>query len=354
MKRFLSTGFTLALMAILVVALAVAAFAGMASMPATAHPLDLSLRLGGDELFGLAFAGMIINRGTLSAFFTGLKTVYNNAFAKVETYFEQYSMRVPSSTAQEQYGWMGMIPGLREWIGDRQLANIRTYDFTLKNKSWERTLTANKDHIADDQIGIYTPMATALALEAKRHPQELVDGLLINGFVNLCYDGQPFFNANHPTYNDDGSVTLVSNNGGGAANPWFLIDDTRGVMPFIFQVRQDPNFVQMFDEDDERVFMAKEYRYGVDWRGNVGYGLWQLAYGSKQVLDATAYQAARAAMMTMTGDGQRKLGLMPKLLICGPSNEAAAKNLLQADMLANGATNIYKGTAKLVVSPYLP
>jgi phage major head subunit gpT-like protein len=58
--------------------------------------------------------------------------------------------------------------------------------------------------------------------------------------------------------------------------------------------------------------------------------------------------------MTMTGDNGRKLGLMPRLLICGPNNEAAAKNLLNADFLANGATNIYKGTAKLVVSPYLP
>ncbi|OYZ03494.1 MAG: hypothetical protein B7Y42_00515 [Polaromonas sp. 28-63-22] len=296
---------------------------------------------------------MQINRATLAAFFTGLQTVYNNAFSKVETTFDNYTMRVPSSTAQEQYAWMGMIPGLREWLGDRQLANVRTYDYTIKNKPWERTLACFRDQMEDDQLGIYGPMVTGLALEAKRHPQELVDALLLAGFVGLCYDGQPFFSTSHPTYNEDGSVTLVSNNMGGAANPWFLIDDTRGVMPMILQVRKEPHFVNMVREDDERVFMAKEFRYGVDWRGNVGYGLWQLAMGSKQVLDATNYQAARAAMMSMNGDNQRKLGLMPKLLVCGPSNEAAAKNLLNADFLASGATNIYKGTARLVVSAYL-
>lgn len=310
--------------------------------------------VGSSEGLSIMAAGMIINRGTLSAFFTGLKTVFNNAFSKAETTFEQYSMRVPSTTAQEQYGWMGMIPGLREWVGDRQLANIRTYDFTIKNKPWERTLTVNRDQLEDDQMGIYSPMTASLGLEAKRHPQELIDSLLLAGFTNLCYDGQPFFNANHPTYNEDGSVTLVSNSGGGAGNPWFLIDDTRGIMPFILQVRKDAEFVAMQDLDDERVFMAKEYRFGVDWRGNVGYGLWQFAYGCKQTLDATNYQAGRAQMMTLTGDNQRKLGLMPRLLVCGPSNEANAKNLLTADFLANGATNIYKGTAKLVVSPYLP
>jgi phage major head subunit gpT-like protein len=296
---------------------------------------------------------MQINRSTLAAFFTGLQTIFNNAFANVETTYDNYAMRVPSSTAQEQYAWMGMIPGLREWLGDRQLANIRTYDYTIKNKPWERTLTAHRDQLLDDQVGIYGPIVMGLAMEAKRHPQELVDSLLAGGFVNLCYDGQPFFSANHPTYNEDGSVTLVSNNLGGASNPWFLIDDTRGIKPIILQVRQAPQFVSITKDDDERVFMAKEYRYGVDWRGNVGYGLWQLAMGSRQILDATSYQAARAAMMTMNGDGQRKLGLTPKLLVVGPSNEAAAKNLLNADFLANGATNIYKGTARLVVSSYL-
>ena len=65
------------------------------------------------------------------------------------------------------------------------------------------------------------------------------------------------------------------------------------------------------------------------------------------------YQAARAAMMAMTGDNGRKLGLQPKLLIVGPSNEGAARKLLTADNNAAGATNIYKGTASLVVSPYL-
>jgi phage major head subunit gpT-like protein len=296
---------------------------------------------------------MQINRSSLNAFFTGLQTNFNNAFSNVQTVYDNYAMRVASTTAQEQYAWMGLIPGLREWLGDRQLANIRTYDYTIKNKAWERTLTVQRDNLADDQFGLYGPMAASLGMEAKRHPQELIDPLLTNGFTNLCYDGQPFFSANHPTYNEDGSVTLVSNTAAGAGNPWFLIDDTRGIMPFILQVRKEPTFVSLDREDDERAFMAKEFRYGVDWRGNVGYGLWQLAFGSKATLDVAGYQAARAAMMGLSGDGQRKLGLMPKLLVCGPSNEGAAKNLLNADFLASGATNIWKGSARLVVSPYL-
>ena len=40
-------------------------------------------------------------------------------------------------------------------------------------------------------------------------------------------------------------------------------------------------------------------------------------------------------------------------LIVGPSNEAAALELLQAERNAAGATNVYRGTTQLVVSPHL-
>lgn len=50
---------------------------------------------------------------------------------------------------------------------------------------------------------------------------------------------------------------------------------------------------------DENVFYKREYIYGSDGRCNVGFGLWQLAYASKQPLTAENYEAARAAMMGM-------------------------------------------------------
>jgi phage major head subunit gpT-like protein len=296
---------------------------------------------------------MIINRGTLGAFFTGLNTAFQQAFDSTEVVYPNYAMAVPSSTAQEQYAWLGMLPGLREWVGDRVIANLRSYDFTIRNKAWERTIGVLRDHLEDDTYGIYSPMAAMLGNEARRHPQELLASLLQGGFTQLCYDGQPFFNANHPTYNDDNSVSLVSNTQGGAGAAWFLMDDSRPIKPLILQTRKPAQFVRMDSDQDERNFMAKELRYSVDWRGNVGYGLWQLAYASRQTLDATNYESARAAMMGMNGDNGRKLGLQPRLLVVGPSNEAAAKRVVLATQNAAGATNVNANTARIVVDPYL-
>ncbi len=67
-----------------------------------------------------------------------------------------------------------------------------------------------------------------------------------------------------------------------AANPtyWFLADSSRAAKPFIFQSRRDPQFVGLDNLQDENVFMRKEYIYGVDYRGNAGYGLPHLIFGS--------------------------------------------------------------------------
>lgn len=61
---------------------------------------------------------------------------------------------------------------------------------------------------------------------------------------------------------------------------WFLLDTGKPVKPFIFQERRAPVFVEQTGEDNDDVFMRGEFKFGAESRGNAGYGLWQLAYGS--------------------------------------------------------------------------
>jgi len=65
-----------------------------------------------------------------------------------------------------------------------------------------------------------------------------------------------------------------------SSTAWYLLDTSKPVKPFIFQERKAPVFVQQTGEDNDDVFMRGEYKFGAEARGNAGYGLWQLAYGS--------------------------------------------------------------------------
>lgn len=68
---------------------------------------------------------------------------------------------------------------------------------------------------------------------------------------------------------------------------------------------------------------------------------------------AASYGVARTAIMTVTDDEGRPLGLIPNVLEVPPALEATGKLLLESDKLTDESPNPYKGTAKLLVNPRL-
>jgi len=296
---------------------------------------------------------VIINKANLSALFIAFKAAFNEGFRGAKPQWEQVATLVPSTTKEEKYGWLGQFPRLREWVGDRQVKNLAAHDYSIRNKSFEATIGVKREEIEDDSYGVFKPLFQEMGYAAVTHPDELVYGLLAAGFASLCFDGQYFFDTDHPVGDEANGIASVSNMQAGGGNAWFLLDAKRPLKPLIFQKRKDYNLQTLIGEDDEAVFMRGEYRYGVDARGNVGYGFWQLAFGSKATLDETNFNAARVAMLAFKSDEGRPLGIQPTVLICGPSNAALAEKLLLTATLANGASNPNYKKVELLVVPWL-
>ncbi|GAB4389037.1 MAG: Mu-like prophage major head subunit gpT family protein [Thermodesulfovibrionales bacterium] len=291
---------------------------------------------------------MIINQSSIQAVYKGFRTVFSEAFEAVEPLYKKVAMVVPSSVREETYAWLGAFPRMREWVGERHIKNLRTHSYTVRNKDWEATIEVDRNDIEDDAVGVYRPIIAEMGRAAALHPDELVFGLLAAGFETACYDGQNFFDTGHPV----GSGT-VSNFGGGSGAAWYLLDTSRALKPLIFQSRREVEFVSKDRPDDENVFMRKKYLYGVDRRDNAGLGLWQLAYASKDTLDAANYSAARAAMMAFKDDEGRPLHIVPNLLVVPPSLESAAREILINERDAAGDANKWRQTAELLVAPWL-
>lgn len=296
---------------------------------------------------------MIINTSTLDAIRVAFSAAYKRGLGQAVTQHARVSTEVPSTTSENKYGWLGKMPNMREWIGDRAVNGISEHDYAIKNKDFELTIGVDRNDIQDDNLGVYDPLFVEMGDSTTSHPEQLVWAALKDGFTTECYDGQNFFDTDHPVLDKDGKEITVSNTGGGSGAPWFLLSTKRSIKPIILQVRQKANFVAMDKSTDANVFMNKQFLYGVDGRWNVGYGFWQMAFGSKQTLDATAYAAARATLTGMKGDYGRPLGLQADLLVVGPSQESAARKLLNSELGAGGETNEWKGTAELLVVPWL-
>lgn len=295
---------------------------------------------------------MLVNQENVELAFKGFKTVYDSSFMEAPDHAARIVMEVPSAARDETYGWLGQFPQLREWIGARHVHGLKAHHFVIENRDFESTVEVPRNVIEDDRLGIFKPMFSEMGRLARSHRQELVFNLLKSGFTTACFDGQNFFDTDHPV-EIDGATVSVSNFADGAGEPWFLLDTSRAIRPIIFQERQPYIFEGTTDANDNYVFSTGKFLYGVRARVNAGFGLWQMAYGSKAGLDAGNFAAARAAMMDFRADGGRVLGITPTVLVVPPSLEAAALHLLNATHDANGASNIWAGTTELIVSPYV-
>lgn len=295
---------------------------------------------------------MIINQQNLRALFTGYKAAFQNAFAGVTPDFNPFVLDVPSTTGQETYPWLGSTTAFREWLGDRVIQNLKLHDYTIKNKTFENTVGVPRETIDDDTFGVFGPMMAQLGQDAANHPALLVYEMLTAGFSRMCYDGQFFFDTDHPVINETGTEISVSNFQGGAGAAWYLMDTSRVMKPLILQRRKNYNFVALDQDRDENVFMRKEFVYGTDARLNVGYGLWQLAYASKQELTSENFNLAMAAMQGMTGDKGKKLGIKPTMLVVPPTLRAKALQIINAEQI-DGTTNINRNAVDVLVTPWL-
>ncbi|MFJ3469057.1 Mu-like prophage major head subunit gpT family protein [Pseudomonas sp. NPDC090201] len=293
---------------------------------------------------------MLITPQSLAALFTAYRGEYQRVFTDTPTDWQRIATEVPSTSSSNTYGWLGQFPTFREWLGERVLKDMASHAYTITNKKFESSVSVPRDAIEDDEIGVYKPLFQEMGRAAKTHPDELVFALLKAGLSTLCYDGQNFFDTDHPVFpNTDGTGTAksISNYQDGTGPAWYLLDVSRAVKPIIFQNRRNYDLKAMTKVDDEKVFMEDVYRYGVDARVNVGFGFWQFAFCSKAPLNAENYGAARAAMKAFAADGGRPLGVNPGLLVVPSSLEGAARKLVVKDA-DNG--NEWAGTAE-VLSP---
>lgn len=141
---------------------------------------------------------MILNGSVLHAVFVNIRTDFNRAFDATPSQWQQVAMRVPSTGSQNDYKWLGEFPKMRKWIGDKAVGKLAAFTYTIVNDDWEVTIEVDRNDIEDDNLGIYAPQAQMAGESAKELPDDIVFELLDKGFVNPCYDGQYFFDTDHP------------------------------------------------------------------------------------------------------------------------------------------------------------
>lgn len=228
---------------------------------------------------------MALDTARTVATLRGLTAKFDLGTSDASPFYPTLCTIAPSRGSDEKYGFLGAMPGMQEWLSDRDFQSLRGADYTLANKTWESSVVIEKEDIEDDRIGMYGPSLQMLGQEAAHHPDELLLTALTAGTSTACFDGQFFFDTDH-SWGDSGSQS----------------------------------------NDISKAIVAKDAVTEAEFR--------------------TAYHAARAAMLGYKND-QGKLFIRPTIrpmpslmLMVPPEMEESANQAINKTFVSSGETNI--------------
>lgn len=300
---------------------------------------------------------MALTAAQITILHTTLVARFNAGLQVTPDDWKKVAKLIQSDGKSNTYAWLSQFPAFREWVGSRLHKLAAETAYTVANRKFEATLDVQRTDIEDDNFSHYGAIAESQGQAASDLMNDLVFQKIIAGFTGLCYDGQFFFDIDHPVFpNEDGTGTAVnvSNMQAGVAAPWVLLCTKRAAAPIYLQERTKPTFEALTNTSgSDTVFNLDVFSFGARWRGDAAYGFWQCAYGSKAVLSAANFELAYDAGMVLNGDGNRKLGIVYDTMLVGPANRAAAEAILNKEYLASGESNTNFKRVNLIVTPWM-
>lgn len=231
----------------------------------------------------------LIDRAKLIAAYINFNTVFNDRLPLAPSTYKLMCEEFPSDSPIEQYKWLGSVPLMQKWIGERPIEKLRAESHQIVNDDWANGIEVERDDLRDDKLGLVARRIRDLADAAIAAIDAQVMARFQNAFANdeglRTYDGQFLVDTDHTASGAGG--TSQSNSGGTTA------------------------------------------------------------------LNAAALEAGIVAMMGFKNDKGEPLSIFPTHLLCGPSLWPTARKLLGQDIMSGGERNLNQGLLQLVVSPRL-
>jgi phage major head subunit gpT-like protein len=154
---------------------------------------------------------MLINGTTLNRLYQNLSKAFDGAYNSWENIYPRYTMTAPSTTRSNLYAWLGQMPQVREWIGERQANSIGTRSYELVNRDWENTFEIDRNDVEDNTFFSFSTVAAQLGESFKQHGDVLMAATVEAGISTACFDGQFFFDTDHPVNPDKPAGTTYDN-----------------------------------------------------------------------------------------------------------------------------------------------
>lgn len=143
--------------------------------------------------------GTVVRTSALEALRTGLNTSYLEAYkSPKDTVFDQVCTTITSEKKKIALAIADMLPQMREWVGERKFHNAAEHSVELTNPHYELSMEVDADDVDDDEYAGYILQAAGLGERAAVHPDVLLATLAQQATSIIGFDGQFFFDTDHP------------------------------------------------------------------------------------------------------------------------------------------------------------
>lgn len=150
---------------------------------------------------------MFINTSNLATLNADFKGIYQGAFQVAENWSDPIVTRVPVGALKGVYGFASATGTVRKWVGERISIAMQAHSYELPHEKFELTMKVPRGAILRDNLGIFTAVQLPeMAAAVKKHPDQVIasDVFAANP---TGFDGVPFWDSAHPTYNGSNVYT---------------------------------------------------------------------------------------------------------------------------------------------------
>ena len=168
--------------------------------------------------------------------------VYNAAFAEgVEALKQGVDITWPGKTEkvtmpgteESVHGFLCEMPLFKKWSGSRDFKRPKTGSYSLKVDLYDVSWSIGRDDLQFDRWGLLTPTVRGYGVAQARFYEDLVTDLQAAGKTTTCFDGQNFYDVDHPQ-GLDGSGSIFKNLWTGMAP---TMDNITTVFQYMCQIK---------------------------------------------------------------------------------------------------------------------
>lgn len=114
------------------------------------------------------------------------------------------AMETMANSGSNIYGWLGDVPGVREWLGSKTYGQMKEYNYMIRNREWYDGFSMRKRDMRRNGLVNVPMFVNRLLQNHVDHKKEMIMDALLQGDVNLAYDNIAFFsNATGVRVNDN-------------------------------------------------------------------------------------------------------------------------------------------------------